>query len=90
MVGEDDGALQTCSEAKQAIGTTGEDSEGISVLLESVRSSGDDQKCFLLTGAAGRPLSSPKKKGDDGVDSGRQAVESYSRGWKSMQERNLS
>ena len=44
------------------IGTTGERSEGTGVILGSVRSSGDNRSCFLLTGAVGRHLGSLEKK----------------------------
>ena len=62
MAGEGDRGLQTCSKAEQTIGAMGEDSEDIGVLLESMRSSGNDRSCVLVTGATSLIRSLPEKK----------------------------
>ena len=62
MTKEDDGELQTCSEVEQTIGAWGKRSEGMVALLELVRSSSDDRRDVLVTGAASLIRSSPEKK----------------------------
>ena len=63
MTGDGDGGLQTCLEAEQTKTATRDRFESIAALLELVRTSDDDRRDVLVTGAARRALSSPKKAG---------------------------
>ena len=76
QAGELDGALQTCSEVKQAIGASMGHSEATGELLESVQFADDRRKLVLLTERCFQSRTRRRRRrsgGDDSTEEGEKA-----------------
>ena len=59
----------------------------MAVLLEVVRSSGDDQKCVLQLERRSELRACRRRRAGGGADPGQKLLESYSKGGKAREER---